>query len=133
MESITIKVENGGISKIIVSDNGHGIEKDDLPLSLSMHATSKISDVHDLLHLTTMGFRGEALYSIQTVSKLTLSSNTDEIGNQPGYKISNHQNKNNKIEAIAFKKGTRIEVKDLFYNNIFVIFARFVVNNLSVI
>ena len=71
---ITVDVMGGGIEYLSVSDNGCGIDKDDLPLTVKPHATSKISTLDDLYHLSTMGFRGEALYSIAAVSTLTVSS-----------------------------------------------------------
>ncbi|OHD28148.1 MAG: hypothetical protein A2Y34_11310, partial [Spirochaetes bacterium GWC1_27_15] len=81
---------------------------------LTKHATSKIKDIDDLLSLSTMGFRGEALHSIQTVSKLTIISNTDN--QSAGYKISNDGENPFTIIPSPAKKGTKIEVSDLFYN-----------------
>ena len=115
-KEIIINVENGGIKKIIVIDDGYGIEKSDLKYALSKHATSKISNVSDLLNLKTMGFRGEALYSIQTVSKISVVSNTDSTGKSPGYKTANYGENKNKIISVASKKGTKVEVEDVFYN-----------------
>ena len=113
---IIINVEKGGIKKITVSDNGCGIQKDDMPLALSMHATSKIDTIDDLLKLSTMGFRGEALYSIQTVSKLAITSNIDKTGKSAGYKVCNFTEIPNAIKSVAHKKGTKLEVEDIFYN-----------------
>ena len=113
---ITIKVSEGGMEKIIVSDNGSGIEKDDFPLALKKHATSKIRYINDLLKLSTMGFRGEALASIAEISKTTITSNTDPEGKKSGYRLSNFDEKPYSIEPTASKKGTKIEVSDIFYN-----------------
>lgn len=113
---IVVKIEKGGLKKVIVSDDGNGIAKDDLPLALSMHATSKISDIDDLLTLETMGFRGEALYSIQAVSKITITSNTDPSGQSAGFTLSNYGPKKDTVVPIAHKRGTKIEVEDIFHN-----------------
>jgi len=112
---ITVIVKNAGIEEITVIDNGDGILKEDIPLALQCHATSKIEKISDLYKIDTMGFRGEALYSIQKIAKITISSNTDPSGLTPGYKISNSQ-KDFIIENIPFKKGTKVQVYDLFYN-----------------
>ena len=69
---ISIEIENGGIDKIIVKDNGDGFEKDDILLAFVPHATSKIINIDDLNNIFTFGFRGEALASISLVSKVTL-------------------------------------------------------------
>lgn len=113
---IIIKITEGGLKSIVVSDDGQGITRDDLFLSLSKHATSKIKSINDLLHIKTMGFRGEALHSIQSVSKFTISSNTDASGKSTGYLLSNHGENANQITSIACKKGTKVEVNELFYN-----------------
>lgn len=113
---ITVKIENAGIKKIIVSDNGDGIEKEDLELAFTKHATSKIHTIDDLLSLNSMGFRGEALHSIQTVSKTCILSNTDPTGLTTGFKISNFGDDSWKILSSPSKKGTKIEVSDIFYN-----------------
>ena len=74
---ITIEVKKGGKSFIKITDNGKGIDKEDMPLSLERHATSKIRNVEDLEHTYTMGFRGEALASIASISNFTMISKTD--------------------------------------------------------
>ncbi len=113
---ITVRVENAGLKKITVADDGGGILKDDLPLAFSMHATSKIESVDDLARLFTMGFRGEALHSIQTVSKITITSNTDASGKSPGYRISNYGDKPLIPSPVAFNRGTKVEVEEIFFN-----------------
>ncbi len=112
-KEIVVNVVNAGMDFISVSDDGMGIDKEDLKLSLTEHATSKIRTVDDIFAVKSMGFRGEALYSIERISKITIFSNTDETGQSIGYKISNDDYK---IEPIAFKKGTKVKVTDLFYN-----------------
>lgn len=112
-KEIVVNVVNAGMDFIAVSDDGMGIDKEDLKLSLTEHATSKIRTVDDIFAVKSMGFRGEALYSIERISKITIFSNTDETGQSIGYKISNDDYK---IEPIAFKKGTKVKVTDLFYN-----------------
>ncbi|MCG8571249.1 MAG: DNA mismatch repair endonuclease MutL [Spirochaetes bacterium] len=111
---ISIKIENSGLEKIIVSDNGCGIEKDDLALALEKHSTSKIDSIDDLEKLVSMGFRGEALHSIKTVSKLALISNTDITGQSSGYQICSFDDQ--AIQPVATKKGTKVIVEDVFYN-----------------
>ena len=76
---ITLYLEGGGIDKIKIVDNGSGIAKEDLPLSIKRHATSKISTLDDLYHLKSLGFRGEALYSIAAVSRLTIASDRKSV------------------------------------------------------
>ena len=73
---VTVSLEEGGKKSIKIADNGHGIAKNDLPLSVVRHATSKITDMADLFSVGTMGFRGEALASISSVSRFSLMTNT---------------------------------------------------------
>ncbi|MBN2544244.1 MAG: DNA mismatch repair endonuclease MutL [Spirochaetes bacterium] len=115
-DEISIMIEKGGIDKIIIADNGSGIDKDDIELAFSMHATSKIKNIDDLFKINSMGFRGEALHSIKTVSKITLTTNTDASGKLAGSRISNLKGKLDVIENVPFKKGTKVEISDLFYN-----------------
>lgn len=115
-KEIIINIEDCGLKKITVIDDGSGIEKNDLNIALSKHATSKINSINDLLNLTTMGFRGEALHSIQTISKVSITSNTDASGKTPGYKTANFGKDEDEIISIACKKGTKVEVEDIFHN-----------------
>ncbi|MFT5277953.1 MAG: DNA mismatch repair protein MutL, partial [Granulosicoccus sp.] len=75
---ILVEIDKGGHKRMLIRDNGKGIVKEQLSLALSRHATSKIADIDDLESITSLGFRGEALASISSVSRLTLTSKTDE-------------------------------------------------------
>lgn len=107
---IDIQVQDGGMKSIIIRDNGHGIAEDDLPLALASHATSKIANLHDLEHVETMGFRGEALASIAAVSRIKIVSRTANADN--AYQITNEK----VVAAAAHPMGTTITVNDLFFN-----------------
>ena len=111
---IIIEIKNGGKTFIKITDNGCGIAKDDVTISIERHATSKIRQVEDLEKTYTMGFRGEALASISSISKLTIISKIKEdlIGN----KIVSNAGKITEIKQCASQTGTQIIVKDLFYN-----------------
>ena len=112
---LDIDVEQGGIKLIRIRDNGSGVEQDDLPLTIARHATSKIQDLEDLEGVATLGFRGEALASISSVSRLSLTSSPDESG--AGWKV---QAEGRDMEAVivpsAHTRGTTVEVRDLFFN-----------------
>lgn len=111
---IEIATDSAGFGRILVSDNGHGIQKEDLPLAIKRYATSKIQDFHDLEHLFTFGFRGEALASIASVSRMVLESGTS--GNRTAYRVTVEEGKVVEEIEIPFFQGTKIEIKDLFYN-----------------
>lgn len=112
---IEIDVEQGGLKKIKIRDNGSGIHPDDLPLALSRHATSKIAAFEDLEKLYSLGFRGEALASISSVSRLQLKSSTNESG--LGWQVSvAGKDMAAEVAECAQPKGTVLEVKDLFFN-----------------
>ncbi len=111
---ITIDVEQGGIKLIRISDNGHGIHKDDLVLSLSPHATSKIRSLDDLEEVTSLGFRGEALPSIASVSHLQMTSCWQ--GGDETWRLTMDNSKASDIAPAANQPGTTIEVRDLFFN-----------------
>ncbi len=114
-EHIKLDIEQGGIRLIRVRDNGSGIEKEDLPLALSRHATSKIYTLKDLEQVATMGFRGEALPSISSVSRLQLISRSAE--SECAWKINADGTEQNFTpEPDPHPPGTTVEVRDLFYN-----------------
>ncbi len=108
-KSITLSIKNSGIDLIEIKDDGTGISKEDLPLTIERHATSKLEKIDDLYSIETFGFRGEALSSINAVSKLKIQSSDNEDG--IGYILEN-----NSIKEIPFSRGTTIIVRDLFYN-----------------
>lgn len=112
---ISIDLEKGGAGLIRIRDNGCGINKADLGLALSQHASSKISSMDDLEHVHSMGFRGEALPSIISVSRLTLISRTVE--SECAWLVSaTGMEKNINPKPDSHPQGTTIEVRDLFYN-----------------
>ncbi|MXP56378.1 DNA mismatch repair endonuclease MutL [Pantoea sp. Mhis] len=112
---IDVVIENGGMELIRVRDNGDGISKTDLTLALSHHATSKISSLDDLESIITFGFRGEALASISSVSKLILTSRTVNQ-NQAWQGYTEGNTSEIKLKPAAHPIGTSLEVMDLFYN-----------------
>lgn len=109
---IRVTVEGGGIDLIRVQDNGSGILRDDLELIGKRHATSKIKDSDDLYTINTMGFRGEALYSISSVSKLTIRTRAKESGEGSTLVIDN--GKRYEVEDGGTAEGTVVEAEDLF-------------------
>ncbi|MCW7466071.1 DNA mismatch repair endonuclease MutL [Leptospira levettii] len=111
---IEIATESAGLGRILVFDDGHGISKEDLPLAVKRYATSKIQNFHDLEHLFTFGFRGEALASIASVARLVIESGTE--GNRTANRVVVEEGKIVSEEEIPFFQGTKIEIKDLFYN-----------------
>jgi DNA mismatch repair protein MutL len=112
---ILIDIEQGGQKRILMRDNGRGIVKEELALALSRHATSKISNIDDLEHITSMGFRGEALASISSVSRLTLTSKP-HTQSEAWQAIAEGQQMQVEIKPAAHPDGTSIEVLDLFFN-----------------
>ncbi len=111
---ISIELAQGGIKLIRVSDNGIGIHADDLPLALSRHATSKIACLNDLEHVTSMGFRGEGLASIASVSRLSLTSRQKH--NDYAAMIRAVDGTLSDVSAASHPVGTTVEVADLFFN-----------------
>ena len=112
---IEIDVEQGGVKLIRIRDNGFGIEKDDLPLSLSRHATSKIKNLDDLESVQSLGFRGEALASISSVSRLVLSSHEKE-SEQAWQVTAEGRDMAADVKPCAHPVGTTVEMRDLFFN-----------------
>ena len=112
-KEIKLEVWNGGLD-ISISDSGYGMSKEDLLLSIERHATSKIFTKEDLFNIRTYGFRGEALSSIASVSKMILSSRTEDTQN--GTQMNVLGGKVTNLKDIQKNVGTQIEIKDLFYN-----------------
>lgn len=110
---LDIDIEAGGLKLMRVRDNGKGIEKEDLPLALSRHATSKIYQLDDLEAVGTLGFRGEALASISSVSRLSLTSNQ---GEQAWCATTEGRDMQAEVKPAAHPQGTTVEVRDLFFN-----------------
>lgn len=110
---IVVEVKNGGKTLVKIVDNGKGISANDIPLSLERHATSKIRRIEDLEHTYSMGFRGEALASIASISELTMLTRTAE---ENGTKIIAEAGEIIKVDEIGLPVGTTIMVKKLFFN-----------------
>lgn len=114
-DKIAITAEEGGIGSLTVTDNGRGIPKEEIRLALSRHATSKINNLDELEAVGTMGFRGEALPSIASVSRLKLSTRFGE--EQTGWELSlEGGDELVPLRPVARLSGTTIEVRDLFFN-----------------
>ena len=120
-EKVVVELETGGARLIRVRDDGFGIPSGELTLALSRHATSKIAALEDLDRIASMGFRGEALPSIASVSRLTLESRPrdaalDARGHVEGARVRVEGGTRGAVEPAALKPGTTVEVRDLFYN-----------------
>lgn len=111
---IDVEIEQGGIELIRVVDDGRGIHVEDLTLAFASHATSKLATAEDLLHIQTMGFRGEALASIGSIAQVTLQSRPADL--DCGAQISCNGGELSPIKTWNGSPGTRIEVRHLFYN-----------------
>ncbi len=111
---ITIELEGGGVELVRVSDDGSGIDPDDLPLALAPHATSKVRTAEDLDRIMTMGFRGEALASIASVARVRLTTRTRQ--SRQAWTISTEGSSCSPAAPAAAPPGTSIEVRNLFYN-----------------
>ncbi len=112
---VDVDVEQGGIKLLRVRDDGGGIAPQDLPLALSRHATSKIRELEDLERVMSLGFRGEALASISSVSRLTLTSRTADA--QAAWQVETEgRDMAPRVQPAAHPVGTSVEVRDLFFN-----------------
>lgn len=111
-DEIVVQISNGGKTFIRVSDNGHGIEKDQVELAFMRHATSKIEDFNDLYSIYSMGFRGEALASIVSVSNVKIYTKTKD--SKAGIHLEYDNNKLVEKKSFGMNQGTIIEVRDLF-------------------
>lgn len=112
---IDVEVEQGGVKLLRVRDDGSGISADDLPLALARHATSKIRELEDLEGVLSLGFRGEALASISSVARLTLTSRT--AGATEAWQVETEgRDMTPRVQPAAHPVGTSVEVRDLFFN-----------------
>ncbi len=111
---IEVITEQGGVKRILVRDDGHGLPADQIPLAFARHATSKIVDAADLLTIGSLGFRGEALASIASVARVTITSRVAEA--PVGYSISVEGGERVDERPVAHPVGTTVEVEDLFFN-----------------
>src|SRR5437867_8453859 len=113
---VMVEIQAGGRSLIRVTDDGFGMSKDDALLCLERHATSKIRRAEDLAAIATMGFRGEALPSIASVSRFTLTTRERDGGSPEGTQIVVHGGKILEVKAAGHAPGTTVEARQLFYN-----------------
>ncbi len=109
---ITVRLEEGGVKRIAITDNGRGIAPEQLPLALARHATSKIASLHDLENVGTLGFRGEALASIAAVAAVTVTSRTADAAHAWEIVGSHHGS----VGPSSGACGTTIDVQDLYFN-----------------
>src|SRR5690349_22532243 len=113
---ITIEIQAGGRSLIRIADDGLGMSRDDALLCLERHATSKIQRAEDLAAIATMGFRGEALPSIASVSRFTLTTRERDDGSPEATQIVINGGKMMEVKAAGSAPGTSIEVRQIFFN-----------------
>lgn len=116
-DRVEIEVEQGGTKLIRIRDNGAGIEKEDLGLALSRHATSKITNLDDLENIASLGFRGEALASICSVSRLELTSRSRSVSEESAWRVeAAGQEMSTAVSPASHPHGSTVEVRDLFFN-----------------
>ncbi|MFT5937728.1 MAG: DNA mismatch repair protein MutL, partial [Pseudohongiellaceae bacterium] len=114
---VEIDVEQGGVKLLRIKDNGQGIHKEDLALALSRHATSKIAELEDLEAIASLGFRGEALASISSVSRLSMVSKAEAGDDASGWRVEvEGQGMDARLSPAVHGQGTTVEVRDLFFN-----------------
>ena len=113
---ISIEIQAGGRSMIRVTDNGKGMSRDDALLCLERHATSKINIAEDLDSINTMGFRGEAIPSIASVSRMSVTTMDKDSDSPEGTRIEIHGGKIRQVESAGHAVGTTVEVRSLFFN-----------------
>jgi DNA mismatch repair protein MutL len=113
-QAVTVVLDEGGIKRVQVEDDGAGIASDELPLALARHATSKISSLEDLEGVSTMGFRGEALASIASVSRLSITSRARAAAR--GAVLSAEGARVGEVQPAARAQGTTVSVSDLYFN-----------------
>jgi DNA mismatch repair protein MutL len=113
-QHIEIRIEQGGIKRVLVRDDGSGIRHEDLPLAVSRHATSKIVDAEDLQKIHSLGFRGEALASVGSVARMTVTSRTADADS--GFAVEVVGSKLTDLGPCPHPQGTTVEVEDLFFN-----------------
>ncbi len=111
---IAVQLEAGGIKRLVVRDNGGGIAKEQLPLALMRHATSKIASLDDLQRVASMGFRGEALASMAAVAQVTLTSRNADTAH--AWKIEAADGTQSDIAPAAHPQGTSVEMRELYFN-----------------
>jgi DNA mismatch repair protein MutL len=112
--SIELAIDGGGIERIRISDNGHGISQDQIMLAIASHATSKLETADDLFDVHTLGFRGEALASIAEISHLTLRTRT--AASDAGAEVQVNGGQRSELQPVGCPVGTTIEVRNLFFN-----------------
>ena len=115
-DKISIDIELGGVKQIRITDNGIGIASEDLSLALARHATSKIASIDDLEAVATLGFRGEALASIASVSKFSITSNTTDQPSKGHVARCEGRDMEVSVAPAAHPQGSTLEIRDLFYN-----------------
>jgi DNA mismatch repair protein MutL len=113
-QAIAVTLEQGGIKRIRITDDGEGIAREEIGLALTRHATSKIATLADLEHVATLGFRGEALASIAAVARIAIVSRTIEA--EHGWRVTAEGGPPSALEPAAHAPGTTVEIRDLYFN-----------------